>query len=82
MASVLWYDRKGFVLSGDMPVDELQARITRRFPVRTAEIPTFFEPMRRDGQPYAIFDEIPVETLAFELVGMRGDIYIYREVID
>lgn len=81
MASVLLYDRKGFVLSGDMPVDQLQARITRRFAVRTAALAPF-EPTRRDGQPYTICDEHPVESLAFELVGMRGEVYIYREVID
>jgi hypothetical protein len=80
---VLWYDRKGFVLSGDMPVDQLHARITRRFEVRTAALATF-EPTRRDGQPYpiGIGDEHPVEELAFALVGVRGDVYIYREVLD
>jgi hypothetical protein len=78
---VRWYDRKGFSLDGEMLADHVHARITKRFEVHTAAIVTF-EPTRRDGRPYPVTDEVPVDTLAFELVGVRGDVYIYREVVD
>jgi hypothetical protein len=78
---VRFIDRKGFSLDGDMIECDLHHRITRCFPVRTAAVPTC-EPTRRDGQPYAIVYEVPVETLAFEMTGLIGDVYIYREVID
>jgi hypothetical protein len=81
MVHVRFYDRKGFSLDGEMLADHVHTRITRRFAVRTAD-PLTCEPTRRDGRPYPIVNEVPVDTLGFELVGVRGEVWIYREVID